>query len=102
MLDYWRLLKPGGRLVGIGGGMRQFRSALFLGPVLNRLGDRRLRLLLHMANREDLLAVAARAGAVGLKSVIDRAFPLARIAEALEHWQSGRPAGKIVITMGAA
>lgn len=99
MLDYRRVLRPHGVYVNIGGGMKQFSSAFTTGPLLNLLGGPKFRFLMHMANRDDLLAVKDMVDAGKLRPTTDRVFPLNQVQAACACYQSGQAAGKIVITI---
>ncbi|WBY02939.1 NAD(P)-dependent alcohol dehydrogenase [Ramlibacter tataouinensis] len=53
-----------------------------------------------VGSREHLEQVLAACAVNGLKPVIDRAYPLADLAEALRHVESGRQFGKVCVEIG--
>ncbi|WP_395109720.1 NAD(P)-dependent alcohol dehydrogenase [Actinomadura sp. SCN-SB] len=97
-----RALTPNGVLIMAGGedggavlgGMeRQFR-ALLLTPFIRQ----RLRNLLTLVRKDDLLTLTELAENGTLKPVIDRTYPLAEAATALHHLETGHPRGKLILT----
>jgi NADPH:quinone reductase-like Zn-dependent oxidoreductase len=73
---------------------RTVRASL-LSPMVRQ----RLRGLVSVTRRPDLLEVAALADQGVLQPVIDRAYPLAEAAAALRHVREGHPRGKVVLTV---
>jgi NADPH:quinone reductase-like Zn-dependent oxidoreductase len=98
-----RALTPRGTLVIVGGeeggpwlgGMGRTVRASLLSPLVRQ----RLRGLVSVTRRPDLLEVAALADQGVLQPVIDRAYPLAEAAAALRHVREGHPRGKVVLTV---
>jgi NADPH:quinone reductase-like Zn-dependent oxidoreductase len=102
--DLRRALTPKGRLVIVGsetdgawvGGLdRQLRALLwspFVGP---RLGT-----FVSSENATDLAELAALADAGRVRPAIDRTWPLAEAAAAIDHVDQGRARGKVVVTVG--
>ncbi|GLZ05232.1 NADPH:quinone reductase [Actinomadura sp. NBRC 104412] len=90
------LIMAGGEDGGavLGGLERQFR-ALLLTPFIRQ----RLRSLLTLVRKDDLLTLTELAGKGALKPVIDRTYPLAEAATALHHLETGHPRGKLVLTI---
>ncbi|GAB2570208.1 NADP-dependent oxidoreductase [Leucobacter ruminantium] len=88
-----RALRPGGILVSILpiGSDDLYREA-------DRLGVRALRMLVD-SSRADLGSIAELVEAGRLRATIAETFPLDRIADAHRLGETGRTAGKIVITM---
>ncbi|UUT35556.1 NADP-dependent oxidoreductase [Microbacterium elymi] len=86
-------LRPGGVVVSIvpRGADDFYREA-------ERLGVRAIRMLVD-SSRADLGAIAELAAHGRLQATIAETFPLARIADAHRLGETGRTAGKIVITM---
>jgi NADPH:quinone reductase-like Zn-dependent oxidoreductase len=82
----------GGRWIG--GNDRQLR-ALLLSPFVGQ----RLRTFINSENHDDLVAIAELVEAGSVAPVIDRSYPLARVADAIEHMQAGGVRGKVVITV---
>lgn len=65
------------------------------------LGRRRARLVVVRSRRSDLLAIARMVGEGRLRPVVEKVFPLARIAEAHAHLETKRARGKVVLVPSA-
>ena len=87
---YRRCLKPGGRLVVIGGTISSLLRILAASPFSQ---DKTLSILPYKVSPEDNLTLAAK-----VRPVIDRTFPLEDGAKALRRLGEGRAIGKVVIT----
>ena len=94
-----RALAPGGTYAMVGGSMSALLQSLLVGCLLSKTGSRKLGVLGHRQNREDLtfLAGLLETGTVG--PVIDRRYPLTEAADALRHLGERRALGKVVITV---
>jgi NADPH:quinone reductase-like Zn-dependent oxidoreductase len=97
--DYARALRPGGVFVWAGGPLRGLFEAAVLGPWVSRRWNRKLTVLSHQPNQDDLISVAGLMEAGKVKPVIDRRFPLEETADALRHYEAGHMQGKVVITV---
>lgn len=82
----------GGRLLGPTG---RILRAMALAPYVRH----RLRPLLSIERRQDLLALTELIDAGKLSPVVDRTYPLADAADALRHVATGHAAGKTVVTI---
>jgi NADPH:quinone reductase-like Zn-dependent oxidoreductase len=98
-----RALAPKGTLViaggetggrWLGGADRQVRALL-----LSRFVAQRLATFVCRENHEDLLVLAELLESRKVEPVIDRAFPLPQVPEAIRHLEQGRARGKVVITV---
>ena len=98
-----RALTPTGSLVLVGGeggdailgGFdRQIRAAL-----LSRFVRQNLRMLMSVERKEDLAVLKELIEGGSLCPQVDRTFPLAHAAAAIDHLHSGRPMGKVALTM---
>jgi NADPH:quinone reductase-like Zn-dependent oxidoreductase len=103
-----RVLAPKGVLVHIGGegGSRWFADAgmrLEMG-LRSLFRGRKLRGMLAVARREDLLTLNGIIEKGDLTPVVARTYPLSDAADAIRHLENGHPQGKIVVTVetGAA
>ena len=96
-----RALKPGGVFVTLGGNTRAILSAMLLGPLLSRFGDRRLGLMLWWEPfaEADVNELTALIAAGTLQPVIDRRFPLEEVVAALRHVDDGHARGKVIVTI---
>jgi NADPH:quinone reductase-like Zn-dependent oxidoreductase len=98
-----RALTPKGTLVitggetdgrWIGGTDRQLR-ALVLSPFVGQ----KLGTFISRENHEDMIVLKTLIEAGKLTPVIDRAYPLSEVADAIRYMRDGRARGKIVITV---
>jgi NADPH:quinone reductase-like Zn-dependent oxidoreductase len=98
-----RALGPRGTLVivgGEGGGRwfggidRQLRASMLSPFVSQKLGT-----FVAKANGEDLVVLKKLIEAGKVTPVIDKAYPLSEVPEAIRHLKEGHARGKVVITM---
>jgi NADPH:quinone reductase-like Zn-dependent oxidoreductase len=98
-----RALGPRGTLVivgGEGGGRwfggidRQLRASMLSPFVSQKLGT-----FVAKANGEDLVVLKELIEAGKVTPVIDKAYPLSEVPEAIRHLKEGHARGKVVITM---
>ena len=99
LFAYARALKPGGRYYAVGGALATFLPILVLGPLLRRITNKSVRVLVVRRNRKDLAYVTELCQSRKLVPVIDRSYPLSEVPEALRHLGEGRAKGKLVITV---
>ncbi|MFI7122920.1 NAD(P)-dependent alcohol dehydrogenase [Amycolatopsis sp. NPDC049868] len=96
-------LTPRGTLVIVGGetegkwigAVGRTLRALVLGPFVKQ----KLRALLSTENQDDLQTLRALIEAGKLTPVIDRAYSLAEVPEAVRYVRAGHTSGKVVITV---
>jgi len=62
-------------------------------------GGQRIKGGVAIGNRENMILIAELAAAGTLRPVIDRSYPLERIAEAFKHVEQGHKKGNVVITV---
>jgi NADPH:quinone reductase-like Zn-dependent oxidoreductase len=99
--DYRRALKPGGIFVLIGGNLGRILQGLVLGPLLSRLGARKMRFFLAKMNAPDLALLGDLLANRTIIPVIDRRYGLSDITEAVRYREEGHARGKVVITVVA-
>ena len=100
ILDYRRALAARGRCVAIGGSMSQILQGILVGPVLSRLGSKKMGFMgIARTNQRDLVTVKELVEAGEVAPVIDRSFQLAEAAEAIRYLVEGHAQGKVVITV---
>lgn len=97
---YRRALNPGGVCVVLGGSLSQLFQAIALGPLLSRLGGRKVGFIVATSPKKDLLVLRELLEAGKLVPVIDRCYPLGKTAEAIRHVITEHARGKVVITVG--
>ncbi len=82
----------------VGGSPPRFTQAILMGPLISMTGGRKMGVLMHKPNRDDLVTLTELLEARKVVPVIDRSYALPDVAEALEYFGRGEVAGKIVIT----
>ena len=97
--DYKRALKPGGIYVMSGGSMTQMSQAVFLGPLISLFAKQRMGTFVSTPSREDLMFLRELFEAGKVRPVIDKAFPLSRVPDAIRYIEEGHAAGKVVINL---
>ena len=100
ILDYRRALSPGGIYVVLGGSMAQVFQGLLLGPLVSRVGSKKMGFLLAHSNQKDLVFMGELLEAGKVVPVIDRRYPLSEVAEAMRYLAEEHAKGKVVITVG--
>ena len=74
-------------------------SPLIIGSLLSLFGKRRMGVLAHRPNTDDLSFIADLVAAGEITPVIDSRYPLSKVADALRRQGAGDINGKIVITV---
>jgi len=100
--DLARVLEPGGCsvLVGAGKGTTYgLVSRITAAAVRRRFRGQRMRFFLARIDRDDLFVLADLAARGAIVPLIDRAYPLREVAEAVRFAETGRVLGKVVITI---
>lgn len=101
IFDYRRALSPHGVYFMHGGASSRIMQVMLLGPVLSLSGSRKLRVLLHKANRGlDALGELLQSGKV--VPIVDKCFPFSETIDALKYYGDGQARGKVVISMEEA
>jgi NADPH:quinone reductase-like Zn-dependent oxidoreductase len=96
---YRRALSPRGIYVMAGGGGAQIFQGMLLGPLLSLLGSKKMRFFIAKITQKDLLLLKDLLETGKVVPVIDRRYPLSRVAEALSYLEEKHARGKIVITV---
>lgn len=99
VFDAKRVLSPGGIYLLAGGGFLPTLQAALLGPLISRLGSKKVVFLVADANRDDLLRMIELYEAGEVVPVVDRTYPLSAAAEAFRLIGEGRSRGKVVIKL---
>ena len=99
IFDYRRALSPNGIYVLAGGGGVQLLQGLLLGPLLSRMGSKKMRFVGAKLNKKDLDLLKDLLESGKVVPVIDRRYPLSDVAEALRYLEEGHARGKVVITV---
>jgi len=96
---YARPLKPTGTLLIVGGSVPTIFQILFLGPLIKRMTNKHVRMLMVPQNRSDLIAITELVEAGKIRPVIDRTFSFNDIPEAMRYVSDGYAKGKVVISV---
>jgi NADPH:quinone reductase-like Zn-dependent oxidoreductase len=101
ILGWRRALRPGGTYVMVGGPTSRILAALVLGPAISLAGGRKMGLMLWWKpfKKDDVAVLVELIEAGAVAPVIDRRYPLDKVADALRYLKGGRARGKIIITM---
>jgi len=97
---YRRALSPEGIFVFVGGSTAAIFQALLLGPLISRIGSKKIGVGMWEPNKKEDLAFLEQLFEAGkVVPVIDRRYPLHEVPEAFRYLASGQHQGKIVITV---
>lgn len=96
--SYRRALSPKGICVVLGGKLPQIFGTLLLGPLISKMGNRKIGFMgIAKLNQPDLVLLQELLEAGKVKPVIDRRYPLSKTGEAMQYLENGHTKGKIVI-----
>jgi NADPH:quinone reductase-like Zn-dependent oxidoreductase len=82
-----------------GGLLTQMFEAFLLGPLLSRIGRKKMGFFLANVNQRDLSFLKELLEATKIVSVIDKRYPLSDAADALRYLAEGHAQGKVVLTV---
>jgi NADPH:quinone reductase-like Zn-dependent oxidoreductase len=99
IFDYRRALSQDGIYVIVGGGLARIFQSVLLAPLLSRIGSKKMCFFIANINQKDLVSLKELLEAGKVVPVIDRRYPLNKVAEALRYLEEGHAQGKIVITV---
>jgi NADPH:quinone reductase-like Zn-dependent oxidoreductase len=99
ILGYWRALSPSGICVVLGGSLAQIFQGMLLGPLLSRIGSKKIGNMLAHSNQKDLVFMGELLKAGKVVPVIDKCYPLNEVAEAIRYLIEEHARGKVVITV---
>ncbi len=95
--DYMRALRPGGRFVMVGGSVPLILRILLTGSRLGKREYKKISILMHQPNKDDLKELTQLFESGKVKPVIDKVYPLSKTAEAVRYLGEGHTKGKVVI-----
>jgi len=75
-------------------------QGIFLGPLLSRMGSRKMGIVMAKIDEKDLAFLAQLVEEGKVVPVIDRRYPLSGVRDALRYLEEGHARGKVVITVG--
>ena len=99
IVDYRRALSPTGRYIMVGGSTKLVNQLLFLWPWLSLFSRKKMSLLMHKPDANDLNVMKTFFEAGSVSPVIDKCYPLSKLAEAMRYYGEGHVKGKIAITI---
>ncbi len=100
LLHYRRALSPEGICVVAGGSLAQVLQAILLGPLVSRIGTRRIGFMgIATTPQKDLLVIKELLEAGKLVPVIDECYPLRETAKAVSYLVENHAQGKVVIVV---
>lgn len=99
VFDCARALRPQGAYYFVGGSAAVIFQILLLGPLIRRRQGKNLRILAVSQSRKGLIAITELCEAGTVVPVIDRAYSLREVPEALRYVAEGRAKGKVVIAV---
>lgn len=100
IFDYRRALSQDGIYVMAGGGGAQILEGMLLGPLLSRIGSKKMCFFMANINKKDLVFLKDLLETGKVVPIIDRRYPLSDAAEALRYLEEGHAQGKVVVTVG--
>lgn len=98
--DYLQALTPDGRLVVVGGDMRQIFQTMWKKRRASDLAGRKISVVTIVHDPKDLLLLKDLLESLKIAPLIDASYPLSRAREAMRFYEEVHPRGKVVITMG--
>ena len=100
ILGYRRALSPDGICVVAGGAMSQIIQALLLGPLLSRIGSKKIGFMgIATTSKEDLLFLKELLETGKVVSIIDKSYPLRETAQAIKYIIEEHGRGKVIISV---
>lgn len=95
---YARALKPNGTYYCVGGSVGVLLQCLVLGPLIQKLTSKSVRVLIVEPNKKDLSEITQMCQEGKIPIRIDKQFPFRDLPEAMRYVAEGRAKGKVVIT----
>ena len=99
IFDYMRALSQHGIYVLVGGSLARIFQGMLLGPLLSRIGTKKMCFFIAKINQKDLVSLKELLEAGKVAPVIDRRYSLSDAAEAVRYLEEGHAQGKVVITV---
>ena len=99
IFDCWRALKENGIYVMAGGGFPEIFQVMLLGPILSLLGSKRSCFFIAKLNQKDFVFLKELLESKKIVPVINRRYPLSKVADAIRYLEEGHARGKIVISV---
>ncbi len=98
--DYVRALSPKGICIVVGyTSMVLMLQNLVLGPLVSRIGSKKIGTMLAHIKKNDLFLLKELMEAGKVVPVVDRCYSLSEVSEAYRHLETRHAQGKIVVTL---
>lgn len=98
ILDYKKILTPGGIYVMVGGTLSQIFKSLIFGWLLS-FGSKKMKSVAAKPDRHDLEFLATLLENGKIKPIIDRRYSLDKTADAMNYLSQGHSKGKVIINI---
>ena len=98
IFDFKKALEPKGMYRMIGGPTPLILQSVFIAPFITMFNKKKMGILAQETNK-DLTYLAELVEKGKLKPIIDKVFPLAQTADALQYLGEGKALGKVVISI---
>lgn len=95
---YKRILNPNGIYVMVGGALLQIFKSILFGWLMS-FGSKKMRSLAAKSNQKDLEFIVKLVEDGKIKPVIDKRYPLDKVADAMRYIGEGHARGKVVINV---
>lgn len=100
ILDYRRALSSNGICVVAGGPLSQVLQVMLLGPLVSRIGSKKIGFMgIATTPKKDLVVIKELLEAGKVVPIIDKSYPLSETAEAIRYLVEEHAKGKVVINV---
>jgi NADPH:quinone reductase-like Zn-dependent oxidoreductase len=100
ILDYRRALSPNGICVVAGGPLSQVLQVMLLGPLVSRIGTKKIGFMgIATTPKKDLIVIKELLEAGRVVPIIDKVYRLSETVEAIRYLVKEHAKGKVVITV---
>ncbi len=98
LFSFRKMLNATGTYVMVGGRMRDVFSTLIAGSLISLFSSKKMSLLMHIQNREDMQLVARFVESNQLQATVYCVFALSEVRDAFRLFAEQKVLGKVVIT----
>ena len=99
---YRRALTHHGRYVMVGGASGLIFQVMFLGPLISAISRKKMGLLLHKPDANDLAILKGLVEEGKVTPIVDKCYSLNDVADAFRYYGEGHVKGKVVISVSQA
>jgi NADPH:quinone reductase-like Zn-dependent oxidoreductase len=101
MLSYRTALTKNGNFVMIGGKVSTILNAAFFGSILSLFSSRKIKILAHRPDADQLEVLKEMVEKGQIKAVVDKVFSFEKLPQAFKYYEDKKMLGKIVICMNS-